>query len=71
MYHYIVEYYDEYEKCYRKDSGLAGAASYDEAAGKVAEYYGHNLVNMTLTEWENPLSEEEILDGFEHEVEEK
>lgn len=68
MYHYIVEYFDEYEKCYRKESGLTGATSYGEAAGKVAEYYGHPLVSLTLTEWENPLSEEEIMDGFDYEL---
>ena len=71
MYHYIVEFWDNEEQRVVHESGLIGAASYGEAAERLTKYYGSiRLTSMELVEWENILSEEEILDGFAHEVEE-
>ena len=69
MYHFVVEYYDELDKCQKIDSGLTGAATYGEAADKVAKYFGDGLITMSLTEWEDVLSEEEVLEAFAHEAE--
>lgn len=71
MYHYIVEFWDSEEQRVVHESGLVGATSYGEAAERLTKYYGSiRLTSMELVEWENILCEEEILDGFSHEVEE-
>lgn len=71
MFYYVVEYWDNEERRVVRESGLVGATSYGEAAERLAKYYGDiRLTSMELAEWENILSEEEILDGFAHEVEE-
>lgn len=70
MYHYIVEFWDSDEHKMVRESGLVASSGYETAAGNLVHYFGHNLISMQLTEWENPLSEEEILDGFTHEVDE-
>ena len=71
MYHYIVEFWDNEEQRAVHESGLVGATSYVEAAERLSKYYGNiRLTSMELVEWETILCEEEILDGFAHEVEE-
>ena len=71
MYHYIVEFWDSKEQRVVHESGLIGATNYGEAAERLTKYYGGiRLTSMELVEWEDILCEEEILDGFAHEVEE-
>ena len=70
MYHYTVEYWDKEEQRNIHQSGLVGATSYSEAAERLTAYFGSNLSSMELTEWESVLCEDEILEGFTHEVEE-
>lgn len=70
MFYYVVEYWDNEEQKTVRESGLVGATSYSEAAKRLTEYFGSRLSLMELTEWETVLCEEEILDGFAHEVEE-
>lgn len=70
MFYYVVEYWDNDEKRTVHESGLVGATSYSEAAERLTKYFGSCLSSMELTEWETVLCEEEILDGFTHEVEE-
>lgn len=70
MYHYIVEFWDDDEQRTVHESGLVGATSYSEAAKRLTEYFGSDLSSMELTEWETVLCEDEILNGFAHEVEE-
>ena len=70
MFYYTVKYWDNDEQKNIHESGLVGAASYSEAAERLTTYFGRGLSSMELTEWETVLCEEEILDGFSHEVEE-
>lgn len=70
MFYYVVEYWDNEEQKTVHESGLVGATSYSEAAERLIGYFGFHLSSMELTEWETVLCEEEILDGFAHEVEE-
>ena len=70
MFYYVIEYWDNEEQKVVHESGLVGATSYSEAAERLTRYFGSRLTSMELTEWETVLCEEEILDGFAHEVEE-
>lgn len=70
MFYYIVEYWDNDEQKNVQESGLVGATNYSEAAERLTKYFGSHLSSMKLIEWETVLCEEEILDGFTHEVEE-
>lgn len=51
------------------ESGMCGGTTYSVAADKVVKLYGaKSLVSMKLTELEDILYEDEILDMFNHEV---
>jgi hypothetical protein len=66
MFYYKVEHWDEIDHETRQESGILAAKDYAHAAGRVAEYYGaENMISMYLEEWEDVLTEDEILEGFE------
>ena len=70
MYYYVINYWDEIDNEPRTDSGIVAATSYGEAAQRATEYYGtKNVVDIQLSELEQVLSEEELLDMFESEGE--
>ena len=66
MFYYKVQYWDE-DICEPQDeNGLVAASNYGDAALKVIDYYGHeNIVSLTLIEWEDILSREEVTEGFD------
>ena len=65
MYYYVINYWDEIDCEPRTDSGIVAAASYGEAAQRATEYYGtQNVVDIQLSELEQVLSEEELLEMF-------
>ena len=70
MYYYIINYWDEIDCELYTDSGIVAATSYGEAAQRATEYYGtQNTVDIQLSELEQVLSEEELLEMFKHEGE--
>lgn len=67
MFYYHIEFWDDEDNVMKKESGLVGATSYNEAMEKVTDYFGgEHVYSITIDEWENILSEDEILEGFEH-----
>lgn len=69
MFHYKVTYWDDLDKVMRTEVGLCGARDYSKAAKKIADYYGaDNIGTMVITEWEDLVIEDDILEGFSHEV---
>ena len=68
MFHYKIQYMDEIDKTTENDSGIVGAVSYGSAVDKICEYYGaENVVSLTIEEWENILSAEEVMEGLTQE----
>ncbi len=69
MYYYLVEYWDSDSQEVVTESGMTSGNAYGAAADKVVELYGsENIVSVKLTELENILYEEEILEMFKNEV---
>ena len=69
MFHYKVTYWDDIDKITRTEAGLCGASDYSKAAKKITKYYGdENLITIVLTEWEDLVCEDDILEGFSHEI---
>ena len=67
MFYYHIEFWDDEDNVMKKESGLVGATSYNEAMEKVTDYFcSEHIYSITIDEWENILSEDEILEGFEH-----
>ena len=70
MYYYVINYWDEIDCAPRTDPGVVAATSYGEAAQRATEYYGtQNVVDIQLSELEQVLSEEELLEMFKREGE--
>ena len=66
MFYYKVNYWDEVDSKQREESGLLSAKDYGSAAKKVTDYYGAGNVNsLYLEEWEDVLTEDELMEGFE------
>ena len=66
MFYYKAEHWDEIDHEVRQESGILAAKDYGDAAKKVADYYGKdNLISVYLEEWEDVLTEDEVLEGFE------
>ena len=66
MYYYKIDYFDDVDNKRRKESGITGAKCYGDAFEKVANYYGHDNVNgIYLEEWEDPLTEDTLMEEFE------
>jgi hypothetical protein len=66
MFYYTISYWDQIDLRERKDSGLVAAADHGAAVNRVIEYYGkENVFSVEIEEWEDILSEEEVMEGFE------
>lgn len=66
MFYYRVEFWDEIDQRQREESGLLAAKSYGEAATRAAEYYGEkNVSSVYVEEWEDVISEDDVMEGFE------
>lgn len=66
MFYYKVDHWDEIDSEARQESGILSAKDYAHAAGRVTEYYGAaNIISMYLEEWDDILTEDEVLEGFE------
>jgi hypothetical protein len=66
MFYYKIDYLDEIDGKARQESGILSATDYTQAASRVAEFYGiANIISMYLEKWEDVLTEDEVLEGFE------
>ena len=66
MFYYKIDFWDEIDHEERQESGIMSAKDYAEAAGKVVGYYGaSNVIGIYLEEWEDVLTEDEVMEGFE------
>ena len=65
-YQYKVTFWDTYEEEDCKEEGLVYAKDYGEAATKVKNAYGKELIDMYLQEWDayEVISLDEIKEGF-------
>lgn len=65
MFYFCVEYVDN-DGDIRQDSGILTADSYQLATARLSKYYGEKcLVSLYIEEWDNLLTEDEVLEGFE------
>lgn len=63
MFRYHVKYWDEDIKEPQEEKGLCGAEDYGHAAQRIADFYGKdNIVEMTLYETEDILTDSELSD---------
>lgn len=68
MFSYTVTFFDSIERKTMTEKGLLAAADYSTAATKLVSYYGKDyLITMTLTEVEDILSKDAIMEEFEFE----
>lgn len=66
MFKYQADFWDEVDQVSKTEQGLIAAADYGEAAEKVVTYYGKsNIVSIYLEEWDDVLTEDEVLEGFQ------
>ena len=63
MVRYKVVYWDDDEKKERIYKGWANGSTFAEGARAVEEYYGNDILNMTIALYEN-YEEELIEDGY-------
>ena len=65
MFKYKVHYWDEVENKAIDEVGLVAAKSWGKAVKKIREYYGpKNVYSITIEEWDDIVSAEEVLDGL-------
>lgn len=68
MYYYVINYWDNIDQEPRTDSGVVCAENYGAAANKVEKYYvAEDILDVKLSELEEILSEDELMDMFENE----
>lgn len=68
MFKYKVNYWDEIESRNRDEVGLVAAKSWGKAVEKVREYYGSkNVSSITIEEWDDIISAEEVINGLAEE----
>lgn len=66
MFYYKVNYWDAIDQKSRCESGILAAKTYGEAADRLVSYYGASEISdVYLCEWEDVLTEDEIMEGFE------
>lgn len=66
MFSYVVTFFDTEIKTTTTEKGIVAAETYGKAADKLVDYYGKSeLITMVLTELNNILTEEEIIEEFE------
>lgn len=66
MFSYVVTFFDNKIEATRTEKGIVAAETYGKAADKLVNFYGKSfLMTMVLTELNNILTEEEIIDEFE------
>jgi hypothetical protein len=63
MFYFKVDYLD-FENKRHKESGILAAAGYIEAMKQVVGNYD-KLISVYLEEWENFLTEDELIDSLE------
>lgn len=69
MYYYLVEYWDSDSLKIVAESGITSGETYGAAADKIVALYGRkNTFSVKLTELEDTIYEEEILEMFKNEV---
>ena len=65
MFYYKVKCYDEIDYKETNESGIVAAKDYNEAMSKIDEYYGiQNIVSVYIEEWEDILTEDNVMIGF-------
>lgn len=70
MYYYVVEYWNNIDQEIRTESGVLSAETFSSAANKVEECYGiKNVCELKLSELQEILSEDELMEMFGDEVE--
>jgi len=66
MFYYQIDFWDEIDNERRQESGILAASTYGKAAERVTRYYGaDSVISLYLEEWEDILSEDDLLDQFE------
>lgn len=66
MFYYQIDFWDEIDNERRQESGLLAATSYSKATERVTRYYGaDSVISLYLEEWEDILTEDDLLDQFE------
>lgn len=66
FYEFKVTYWDDFNDRDEQEQGLVWAEDYGEAAQKLKDDYGRELIDMYLQEWDtaNTISLDEIKEGF-------
>ena len=68
MFYYKVHYWDDYNQEPADENGVLAAADYGEAALKVVDHYGKdNVGTLALSEWEDALCRDGLLEGLDSE----
>ena len=68
MFKYKVRYWDETESKTLNETGLVAAKSWGKAVERLREYYGpQNIYSITIEEWDDIISAEEVLNGLTEE----
>lgn len=69
MFYYQIDFWDEVDNKRRQESGILSASSYSNAADRVSRYYAtdsiNSIVSLYLEEWEDILSEDDLLENFD------
>lgn len=58
MYRFNVKYWNENEE--RECSGIVAGKSYGDAANRLDEYFGKDLISMTIYEIDDIIEDEDI-----------
>lgn len=73
MYRFMIKYWDDIDSEIRTCRGLLGASSYVDAMDKAVKYCspasspGEGIIEVSISEFENPLDIEEIQDWLKEE----
>lgn len=66
MFSYVVTFFDTEIKTTTTEKGIVVAETYGKAADRLVNFYGKSeLITMALTELNDILTEEEIIEEFE------
>lgn len=61
MFHYTVEYWDDYEKEEKTESGVIASVDMGSAVNRVVEFYGkENIGSVSIYELEDVLTYDEL-----------
>ena len=66
MFYYKVTYWDSVTQDEKTESGILAAKDYSMAANKVTDAYGaDSICSLYLEQWDDVISEDEVMEGFE------